>query len=297
MARLGIANAAAMLVVGCLVSIALLGCGGNTPRSEGSAAGSQATAKAETSTGDQNEGAGRGMAALREASRSGKYLFAFFFKAEDEQTFAMRKIFDTAMEKLADRAQWVAVNIADAPGKAMVTKFDLEGAPMPLVLAVAPNGAITGGFPTKFAEQQLMEAFASPAAEKCMKSLQDGKLVLLCIHNAKTKSNAAAMKGVNDLKADERFSHVTTAITLDPADKKEAAFLADLQVAPEITEATTVFLAPPGRPVAKYEGATDKQTLVDTLNKANTGCCPGGCCLGVAARRTESPGIVCLRFY
>ncbi len=42
-------------------------------------------------------------------------------------------------------------------------------------------------------------------------------------------------------------------------------------------EATTVFLVPPGRSVAKYDGATDKQTLLDTLNKANTGCGPNGC--------------------
>ena len=151
---------------------------------------------------------------------------------------------------------------------------------MPLVLALAPNGAITGGFPGKFEEKQLLAAFASPATERCMKSLQDGKLVFLCIQNAKTKSNDAAMKGVNDFKADERFGHATTVITLDPTDKKEAAFLADLQVAPEITEATTVFLVPPGRPVAKYDGATDKQTLVDTLGKASTGCGPGGCCPG-----------------
>ena len=137
--------------------------------------------------------------------------------------------------------------------------------------------AVTGGFPTKFEEKQLLDAFVSPATEKCMKSLQDGKLVFLCIQNAKTKSNDAALKGANDFKADERFGHATTVITLDPTDKKEAAFLADLQVAPEITEATTVFLVPPGRPVAKYEGATDKQTLVDTLEKADTGCGPGGC--------------------
>ena len=194
------------------------------------------------------------MAALREASQSGKYLFAFFFKAEDEQTVAMRKVFDKAMQKVADRAQSVAVNTADASEKSIVAKFDLERAPMPLVLALAPNGAITGGFPTKFEEQQLLAAFASPATEKCMKSLQDGNLVFLCVQNEKTKANDTAMKGVNDFKADERFGHATTIIKLDPMDKKEASFLADLQVSTETTEAITVFLAPPGKPLAKFEG-------------------------------------------
>ena len=113
-----------------------------------------------------------------------------------------------------------------------------------------------------------------------MKSLQDGKLVLLCIQNEKTKSNDAAMKGVNEFKADERFAHATTVMSVDPTDKKEASFLADLQVPSETTEAVTVFLAPPGRAFAKYEGATSKDTLVDALGKANTGCGPNGCCPG-----------------
>jgi hypothetical protein len=264
-------------MAGSLVSLTLVGCTGNAPQLEGSAAGSQSQARTEMPTVDQNEGAGKGMAAMREASKSEKYLFAFFFKTEDEQTLAMRKVFDKTMEKLADRAQCVVVNITDVAEKAIVAKFDLERAPMPLALALAPNGAITGGFPTKFAEEQLMRAFASPATEKCMKSLQGGKLVLLCIQNEKTTSNDAAMKGVNDFKTDERFGDATTVVTLDPADKKEASFLMDLQILPETTEATTVFLAPPGRALAKYEGATSKDTLVNTLAQANTGCGPNGC--------------------
>jgi hypothetical protein len=277
MTRVGNSAVTAALFVGGLISITLVGCSRNTPQSESSAEVSQVKATAETPIVDQNQRASKGMAAIRQASESGKYLFAFFFKTEDDQTLAMRKVFDKTMNKLADRAQWVAVSITDAPEKDIVAKFDLERAPMPLVLALAPNGAVTGGFPTKVEERQLMEAFASPATEKCMKSLQAGKLVLLCIQSEKTKSNKDAMKGVNEFKADERFGNATTVISIDPMDKKEASFLADLQVPTETTEAVTVFLAPPGRAIAKYEGATSKDTLVDTLGKASTGCGPGGC--------------------
>jgi hypothetical protein len=217
------------------------------------------------------------MAAIQEAAKAGKYLFVFFSKSADEETLAMRKVFDAAVQKTADRARGIGVDITDPAEEDIVGKFDLQRAPMPLVLALAPNGAITRGFPGKFDEKQLLEAMVSPATEQCMKSLQDGKLVLLCIQNAKTKSNDAAMKGVNEFKADARFGHATTVITLDPADKKEAAFLANLKVAPETAEATTVFLAPPGKLVAKYEGATGKQSLVDKLDKAGTSCGPDGC--------------------
>ena len=118
------------------------------------------------------------MAAIKQAADASKYLFMFFSKTDDDQTLAMRKVFDKAMERVADRAEWIAVNTTDSSEKDIVAKFDLSRAPMPLVLAMAPNGAITGGFPTKFEEQQLVDAFATPATEKVMKNLQDGKLVL-----------------------------------------------------------------------------------------------------------------------
>ncbi len=225
--------------------------------------------------------AGKGLRAIEQAAGQDKYLFAFFWKEEDDQTAAMRKTFDAAMKKLAERADSVQIRITDVSEKAIVAKFDLQRAPMPLVLALAPNGAITGGFPTKFEEQELLEAFASPRTEKCMKCLQDSKLVLLCVQNTETKSNEGAMQGVRDFKADARFSQATEIVTLDPADPAEAGFLADLRIPPDTEEAVTVFLAPPGMPIAMFEGATQKDQLINVLNQAGScgpgGCGPGGC--------------------
>jgi hypothetical protein len=217
------------------------------------------------------------MAAIKKAADDGKYLFVFFSKTDDAQTLAMRKVFDKAMEKGADRAQSVAVNITDASQKPIVDKFDLGRAPMPLVLAIAPNGAITGGFPAKFGEEELLDAFATPGTQKVVKSLQEGKLVFVCVQNDKTKSNDAALQGVRDFKADARFASATEIVTLDPADKQEARFLTDLKVSSETAEATTVFVVPPGQAIGKFEGATSKDSLVELLSKANTGCGPGGC--------------------
>jgi Na+-transporting methylmalonyl-CoA/oxaloacetate decarboxylase gamma subunit len=266
-----------LLLVGSLLAIAVTGCGNNASHTESAEAG-EATSRSNTSTSDSLEGSGKGMAAIKQAADAGKYLFMFFSKTDDDQTLAMRKVFDKAMEKAVDRAQWIAVNTNDSSEKAIVAKFDLGRAPMPLVLAMAPNGAITGGFPTKFEEQQLLDAFATPVTEKVMKQLQDSKLVFLCVQNGKTKSNDAAMQGVRDFKADARFASATEIVTLDPADSAEASFLADLKIDPKTEEAMTVFLAPPGSAIAEYKGATDKAELAATLQKASSGSCAGGSC-------------------
>jgi hypothetical protein len=265
-----------LLLATGLASLALTGCGNSSASTDSAQAGQPKGQLTEQSDG-LVEGSGKGMAAIKQAADAGKYIFMFFSKTDDDQTLAMRKVFDKAMAKVADRAQWIAVNTTDPSEKAIVAKFDLDRAPMPFVLAMAPNGAITGGFPTKFEEQQLVDAFATPVTEKVMKHLQDGKLVFVCVQNGKTKSNDAAMQGIREFRADARYASATEIVTLDPTDKKEANFLTDLRVSPGIAIATTVFIVPPGQAIAQIEGPTNKDKLIELLSSANTGCGPGGC--------------------
>ncbi|MFH1918459.1 MAG: hypothetical protein ABIP48_01035 [Planctomycetota bacterium] len=254
---------------------AIVGCNSNTA----AAPKTQEPAKVVTEDTEAREPqkSGGGMAAMEKAAKAKKYLFALFWKEEDGQTAAMRSVLEDVTKEVADRADSVEVNVDAASEKAIVDEFGLDRAPMPLILALAPNGAVMGGFPTQVEKQELLEAFASPCTEKCMKQLQENKLVLLCVQNATTGSNDAAMAGVRQFKADDRFAEATEIVMLDPADTAEADFLKDLQIDPETKGAVTVFLAPPGMPIATYEGATSKDQFVETVLKASSACGPGGC--------------------
>ena len=149
------------------------------------------------------------MALMEQAAQDNKYFFGFFWKTENEQTTSMKKVFEDAVAKVSKRATGAIVQVTDSAEREIVKKFGLDRAPMPLALAIAPNGAIMGGFPQEFTEEALLNAFGSPSTEKCMKSLQDGKLVLLCVQNASTKSNAEALQGVQDFKAEAQYTGVT----------------------------------------------------------------------------------------
>ena len=220
---------------------------------------------------------GDAVKAKREAAEAGRYLFAFFYKADDDKAQAMWQVVEGAVRKNSSRAVAVAVDISDPSAKSVVDEYGLDRAPMPLALAIAPNGAITGGFPSEFQEQDLLDAFASPSLEKCMKALQEGKLVFLCVQNGSTKFNEEAMRGVSDFKSDARFGQATEIVPMDPADSAEASFLANLKIDKDTKNAVTVFLAPPGSAIAMYEGATSKDELLATLLRARSGCGAGGC--------------------
>jgi len=270
------------VVVIVVVGVAVIGVAGAMsvylPQSPGPSLSAPQRVASESKLDKDVPNSGSGMIAMVEAAQAQKYLFAMFYKSDDELTSQMRRTLDAALERVSAKANRVIVKITDPTERSIVEKFGLDRAPMPLILAMAPNGAVTGGFPSKVEEKDLLNAFATPCTEKCMKALQQSKLVFLCVQNASTKSNDSAMQGVRDFQSDSRYSQVTEVISLNPADDAEASFLSDLKIDPKTTEAVTAFMAPPGAVVAEFTGATKKEELVSALEKAGAGSCPGGKC-------------------
>ena len=97
-------------------------------------------------------------AALESARQANKYLFIVFFKDNDTATQAVGQTLGSSMAARADKATSIYVNTMDSAEKAIVDQYGVSRSPMPLVLAVAPNGAVTGGFPLKLTEQNVAGA-------------------------------------------------------------------------------------------------------------------------------------------
>lgn len=224
--------------------------------------------------------AGQGQAALQRAADEGKHAFLLFIDEEDEPARAAEAQLEAKVAQMADKAFWTAIDRRDPAEKELVDKYGIGAAPVPLVLALAPNGAVTAGFPAaQMNDERLANALASPAMESCLKALQDRKLVLLCAQNQATAANDAAMAGVNAFVEDPQYRETTQVVRVDPADAAEAKFMGQLQIDPNTREAVTTFLAPPGVAIARFTGATGKEALVTALTEASKpragGCCPG----------------------
>jgi hypothetical protein len=218
---------------------------------------------------------GRGLAAIDQAARANKYLFIFFYNRDDDQTKLLGDVFNSACSAVANRANAITISVGDKSESGIITKFGVSQAPMPLVLVLAPNGAVTASFPGKFTQQQLLDSFGSPNTEKVLGALQQGKLVFLCLQNGRTKLNAEAMNGVQAFKADQRYSAATEVVMLDPNAARERTLITKLGMNTPIEEATTIFLAPPGSVIGNFKGATDKNQIIATLTSAISGCGPG----------------------
>jgi hypothetical protein len=215
-------------------------------------------------------------AALASASQGQKYLFVLFWKEDNSATRAVKQTLDAALSKIGGQATSVLVRTNDLAEKAVVDQFGVSRSPMPLVLAVAPNGAITGGFPLKLTEQDIAGAFVSPGTAACLKGAQARKLVLLCVQPA--QGTAGLPGGVAEMKADPQYGPATEVVTIRADDAAEANLLKVLGLNPKAGAVTTALLVPPGRRLAIFDGPFTKEQVAERLRSAQGGCCPGGKC-------------------
>jgi hypothetical protein len=218
-------------------------------------------------------------AAIQQAAAANKFVFIFFWRGQNQQTDKAWTALKGAMDKITDQAEVVSVQITNPAEKAIVDRYGVSRSPMPLVMAVAPCGAITKAFTGAIDENKLHAALVSPCTQQCLKALQDRKLVLVCVTDqADQQDSFVPPQGVRDFKADKKYGGVTEIIKLNPRDQNETTFLKELQVQPISQKTVTVLLAPPGSVIGKFDAAATKQQIIAKLAATQSGCCPGGKC-------------------
>lgn len=217
---------------------------------------------------------GKGAAAIALATKNNKTVFVVFFRDWDAKAQAVAQTVKATVDKHAAQATWTSVAITDPAEKPIVDKFQVSRAPMPLLLVVHPNGAVTGAYQKPVAEADLAQCLVSPKKAECMKALQDNQLVLLCVQTA---PQAPAPQGVMDFKADPQFASRTQIVTMQLNDPAEAAFLPHLQIDPKVQAPATVFMAPPGVMVGKFPATATKADLGKALHAAGKCCDDKNC--------------------
>jgi hypothetical protein len=217
---------------------------------------------------------------LAEAAAANQYAFVVFYKQNDAATQKVVKNLGQGVAAHQGGAKVVYVNVSNVAEKALVDKHKMARAPLPMTLAIAPNGAITGVFDHRLEAKHVGDAIVTSTTATCMKSLQEGKVVLLCVHPA---TGGATPQGVAEFHADAEFKNRAALVSMRLDDTAEASFLKDLQIdAAKTTGTTVVFMAPPGVMVGKYNANVAKTKLAADLHAAGKCCDDPNCKHGKA---------------
>lgn len=220
--------------------------------------------------------------ALAQAAAQGRYAHIVFYRADDDATRAMAQVVTAVAGQHADSVIPIYISLADPAEQPLIQQFAVARAPMPIAISVAPNGAITGAFPQRVTAEQLTGAFVTPAMAACMKSMQQGRLVFLCVQNGPQPFVPA---GVNDFLADAQFKDRGDVVLVQATDPAEAQLLAELGMnTADATQTNTVFFAPPGVIVGKFGLVSTKVEIAAALHKAGKCCDDPNCKHGHAAQ-------------
>jgi len=208
------------------------------------------------------------------SSKQDKYSFIMFWRNQDQATNAMWKTLQTGLSDKSEKASSVAVNVSDPKEAEFVKRFGVSRAPMPLMLAVAPNGAVTASYARQLDTKRIDEAFVTPTMEKCMLAMQNRKMVLLCVH---ADEQAAIPGGITGFKKIPCYQKTTEIVQLRVDDPAEVKFLKELEIPQTSQNTITVFMAPPGVLLGKFGPGVTKEQLVSTLVAAGKGCGDKNC--------------------
>lgn len=216
-------------------------------------------------------------AAIRAAAKQNHYVFVTFYK-NDKAGKSMLATVKSIQGKFAGRAEFVSVDAGDKANQAVIKHYGADRSPMPLTIAIAPNGAVTAGFPKQIKNGDVSSAFVSDGTAAILKVLQNGKLAVVCVQNSKTKHNSESLAAANGLKTQAQFRGATEVVKMDPTDRGEAQFMNQCQISSSTSDAQIVVIAPPGRMVGKFGGTTSAASMAASLVKSLGGGCSGGSC-------------------
>ncbi|MCP4173632.1 MAG: hypothetical protein GY758_22995 [Fuerstiella sp.] len=214
-----------------------------------------------------------GQSSLATATRQQKFAFILFYRTNNAATQAMYKVLHAEVER-RDNAALVPLNITDAQEREIVEQYDASRTPMPAVMAVAPNGAITGVFAQKLLPAHVESAIVTPAQTQCMRALQDKKLVLLCVHPAGSRKVPV---GVQQFRSDSLNVNRTHLVSIQAGDPAEVKFLQQLKVRSDTSTAVTAFMAPPGVLLGTYNDKVTPTILMNRLAAAGQCCADPNC--------------------
>lgn len=221
------------------------------------------------------QAAGQAQGVLDQAASQQKYTFLLFYKENDAATQTAAQTLRNGMATHGDRATFCFVPINDPGEQAVVDRFRVSRAPMPLTIAVAPNGAVTGFFVRNVAEANITSSFVTPTKMYCMKSLQEGKLVMVCVNS---EAEARTPVSVHDFRMDPQFNQRLNVASIFVGDPVEASFVQQMGVDPaKIRGTTIVFMAPPNALVGMFDLTATKAQMATALHNAGRCCDDPNC--------------------
>lgn len=219
--------------------------------------------------------------AITDAATNGQFLLLTFYQAKDTSLSSLSSTIATFKKTSSNKIASFNADISDPANKEIADKYGIPAAQLPFLLVIAPNGVVTGGYPSGSvtADQLKQNVNVSDLMLKVLKPLQEQKVILVALQNATTKMNTESWAGVSDFANDANYKNLVSTVKADPAAAGSQEFIKQCQLVGPVTQATVVILLPPGRIGKVLTGKVTKADILGSLQTCASGssCKPGAC--------------------
>ena len=241
------------------------------------------TAKAEPSANDAEKAKlSPGAEAVKAAAKNHKYLFIYFWRDDTQQTREMRGVFQTALAKLADRADPFEIQVGSTAEKKLCGASRRE----PLADAVRSGHCPQRGDYERLRHSVRREAASRSVCEPLHGGVHEGppgSEACAAVRRARLAASQASFapagragvqgrRGIREKQPGRvpgRWRCGGSRISQGPSRRSE-----DHRQSHGVDR-------PPPRSVGTFVGEVTKDQLVAKLKEAQSCCCPGGkCCPG-----------------
>jgi hypothetical protein len=215
------------------------------------------------------------------AKQTPPFTYILFHKQGDPNTQPFAETIRKGVARRPEQVNSSFVDVNDPANAAVVAKYGVSRAPMPLALCVANNGAITSVFTRRPSDEALDRALVTPAMVSVTKALQDKKIVVV---HVKATKDAPLPYGAFEFTADAAFKARATVIDIVANDPAEQRFLKDMEyTAASVRESSVVVMAPPGVLVGKFPASATMSEIATKLHAA------GKCCNDPNCKHNKKP--------
>ncbi len=204
------------------------------------------------------------------SAKSGKYTYLMFYRENDAATRQMAAAIGQHVSRTSDRTNWMRVNVTDRSAAEVVKKYDATRLPMPTVMGIAPNGAITCVCQLKINQEQLDNAILTPRYSEMVKALQEQKIAVVCLQPAR---GGYVPRGVTQLEADANLKNHVVRVSASAGNAGEARFFERMRVKTDIRKPAVLMFAPPGVYLGTFDANVTGQELANAIHQSGKCSC------------------------
>lgn len=217
-------------------------------------------------------------ATLADNQAKGIYTFLVLHR-DPASTAAMTGAIDP-LAKANGKAASLVASVDDPSLAAFLKglKIAPDTVPVPVTLAVAPNGVVTGAFVQPPNAERFADAILPEQPLAVRKALSEGKAVVITMQSAQTTGNDETNQAIAACMADPKNKDkvVTLPVAMDKAEN--VAFLGKLGIVPaQERQSVVICMVPPLKIASKpFRGPATKDIIAATISSS----CASGCSTG-----------------